>query len=339
MIRFIRNTDSHRASQRGFSLLELLISVTIGLLVLIGVSRLYISSASSERTNSALSDLSSNGRLALESLRREIIHAGYRGISEPTVSSSTSLVGSVTNDCGANFAVNLTQGLWGANNTNPFSGTCIPNANYSQGDVLVVRHAGLASADNNLSASLNLNTTTLYLRSSFSVGQVFLGTSANATALLGTITQLPWFDYPLNTTVFYVSPYTTSITESPQVPALYAVTLGAGPAMTNQLVASNVEDMELQYAVTGTNLQTQLYNADVLSTLSSPTATALTTTGSSWDQVKSVYVWLLMRASNPEPGYVNNTKYVLGDKTIDKSAAPDNYRRLVVSMVINVRNQ
>jgi len=91
--------------------------------------------------------------------------------------------------------------------------------------------------------------------------------------------------------------------------------------------------------VTGTNLQTQLYNADVLSTLSSPTATALTTTGSSWDQVKSVYVWLLMRASNPEPGYVNNTKYVLGDKTIDKSAAPDNYRRLVVSMVINVRNQ
>jgi type IV pilus assembly protein PilW len=324
----------------GFSLLELFISVTIGLLVLVGVARLYVTSASSERTNSALSDLSNNGRFALEALRREIIHAGYRGVTAPPVSTSLSLVGSITNECLASgFAANLTQGLWGSNNQNPFSGSCIPTANYSQGDVLVVRRAGLSNVDNNLSAVLNLTANTLYLRSSFSIGQIFLGTTANANTVKGLITQTPWLDYPLNTTVFYVSPYTTSATESPKVPALYAVTLGSGPAMTNQLVASNVETIHFQYAVTGTSTNTQLYNATTLSALSAPTATALTNTGSSWDQVKSVYVWLLLRASTPETGYTNNSTYVLGDLTIDKSASPDNYRRTVVSMVVNVRNQ
>ena len=326
--------------QAGFSLLELFISVTIGLLVLVGVARLYVTSATGERTNSALSDLSNNGRFALEALRREIIHASYRGVTAPPVSTSLSLVGAITNEClAAGFAANLTQGLWGSNNQNPFSGSCIPIANYSQGDVLVVRHAGLSSVDNNLSAALNLSANTLYLRSSFSIGQIFLGTTANANTVKGLITQTPWLDYPLNTTVFYVSPYTTSATESPKVPALYAVTLGAGPAMTNQLIASNVETIHFQYTVTGTSTNSRLYDATTLSALSTPTATALTNTGSAWDQVKSVYVWLLMRASNPETGYLNKTKYVLGDLTIDKSVSPDNYRRTVVSMVINVRNQ
>ena len=50
-------------------------------------------------------------------------------------------------------------------------------------------------------------------------------------------------------------------------------------------------------------------------------------------------MWLLLRASTPETGYTNNSTYVLGDLTIDKSASPDNYRRTVVSMVVNVRNQ
>ena len=57
--------------------------------------------------------------------------------------------------------------------------------------------------------------------------------------------------------------------------------------------------------------------------------------GTDWDAVKSVQIWLLMRASVTDSGYQNNNTYTLGTLNI---TANDGYRRLLLSTVVNLRN-
>ena len=63
---------------RGFTLVELMISMTLGLALLGGLMSMYFGSAKTDKTRTELSDIESNGRLALNSLRLIIEHAGYR---------------------------------------------------------------------------------------------------------------------------------------------------------------------------------------------------------------------------------------------------------------------
>ena len=308
-----------RSQERGFTLIELMVASTLALFMLIGVSQLYLSSLSSEKTTASASEITTNGRYAIEVLRRDLMHAGFRGLSwaPPTWPLSTSL-GTIA----GGFATNLRQGVWGANDTNPFAATCIPAANYSTGDVLVVRHVATTTA-----ASLNANE--LYFRSAYERGEVFLG--SQSTALATTFTQTPSFDYALETKVYYVSKFTDSSTETALVPALYRVTTAAGPAMSAQLVASNIEDMQIRYGRLTPDLNTRFYPASSIS----PTADATTTTPTDWDSVNSVRIWILARSTKPEPGYTNTSTYTLGDKTVTVN---DGYRREVFSAVAQLRN-
>ncbi len=314
-----------RRRQSGLTLPELMIASTIAMFMLIGVSELYLSSVGGEKTNTEATDILANGRYASEVLRRDLMHAAFRGVTwaEPTIPLTTTL-STITNECASGFVTNLRQGVWGSNDSNPFSATCIPAANYSTGDVLVVRRAASETV-----ATASLASTTIYLRSAYERGEIFQG-SQSAT-LATTFTQTPNFNYPLQVMVYYISPYTNSSTESPRVPALYRVLLGAGPAMTAELVAGNIEDMQIQYGRTTTDLNTQFYNANTVST----TATSTTTTPTEWDDVSVVRIWLLVRATNVEPGYKNTSTYTLGDKTVTVN---DSYRREVFSTVVQLRN-
>jgi type IV pilus assembly protein PilW len=258
-------------------------------------------------------------------LRRDLLHAGFRGVTWSAPSAISTTVGAITNECiGAGYATNLRQGIWGSNDNNPFSGTCIPAASYSTGDILVVRHAELATT-----ATASLGATTLYLRSSYERGEVFQGNQS--TALAATFTQTPNFNYALKVNTYYISPFTTSSTETPLVPALYRVVLGAGPAMTSELVASNIENMQVRYGRYTTDQNTQFYQASNVSA----TATATTTTSTEWDAVNSVRIWILVRSTRPEMGYSNTNTYQLGDVSVTVN---DGYRRELFSTVVQLRN-
>lgn len=309
-----------RAAAMGYSLVELMIASTIGLFLVGVVSAVFLASASSEKTNAAASEISTSGNYAMSLLRRELLLAGFQGITRATPSDITTTLGTITNEClGAGFATNLRQGVWGNNNANPFSATCIPAANYSTGDVLVVRHAAV-----DVTAAASRAANVLYFRSAYERGEVYKGTTVPAGQ-----SQTPFNDYVLETTVYYISPYTVSASELPKIPALYRVSLGAGPAMTAQLMASNIEDMQLQYARVTTDLNTRFYNADAISGLSTDALAG------EWDDVSAVQIWLLVRGTLPEPGYSNTNTYTLGDRTITVN---DGYRREVLSAVVQLRN-
>ena len=72
---------NHRGSQLGLSLIELMISITIGLILMVTVMQIFLSSKQSYRVNEANSRVQENGRYAIEALSRDIRMAGYLGCS------------------------------------------------------------------------------------------------------------------------------------------------------------------------------------------------------------------------------------------------------------------
>lgn len=68
-----------RSPVSGFSVVELLVALTLGLLLVAGMIQLFNTSKTTFRTNDALARVQENGRFALEILKRELREAGSHG--------------------------------------------------------------------------------------------------------------------------------------------------------------------------------------------------------------------------------------------------------------------
>lgn len=68
--------NSLNRTQKGFSLIELMIAMVIGLVLLGGVLGIFIATQQTNRTQDAMSSVQENGRLALEILARDIRESG-----------------------------------------------------------------------------------------------------------------------------------------------------------------------------------------------------------------------------------------------------------------------
>lgn len=72
-------TDSVTGSQRGFSLVELMVAITVGLILMTGVVQMFLSSKTVFSTQQGISRVQETGRLAMEFLAKDIREAGYMG--------------------------------------------------------------------------------------------------------------------------------------------------------------------------------------------------------------------------------------------------------------------
>lgn len=68
-----------REKQLGFSLIELMIAMILGLFIIGGVLGVFISSSQSYRSNDALSSVQESGRFALEMIAHDLRNVGYKG--------------------------------------------------------------------------------------------------------------------------------------------------------------------------------------------------------------------------------------------------------------------
>ena len=76
---FTSPSPSGLMRQRGFSLVELMISVTISLVILAGLSAMLVNVS---RTNAEMAKSNSqieNGRFAVQVLENDLVHAGFWG--------------------------------------------------------------------------------------------------------------------------------------------------------------------------------------------------------------------------------------------------------------------
>ena len=305
---------SVRRQQRGLSLIELMIAIAISLLLLSVVLRGFAATSATTRVNSVVSEYQTNGRFALETLKREVRHAALHPmVWDKEQFAPNATVKARNYGCGAGVSTDLASGMTAWNDTNPYSASCLAAGTdrvYARGDVLMLRRTALATA-----ALFDANAP--YIRVSYGAANLFLG-GETAVEL-----PVPFFDYRVVSDLYYVNDFTTSATESPKVPALYRLSLssGANPTMVPQLVASNVEQFQLQFgqvidAATGS---VRYFNADQVT---------------DWKSVHSARVWLLMRASERESGFSSGS-FQMGDTTYTPN---DNFRRVVLSTTVNLRN-
>jgi type IV pilus assembly protein PilW len=308
----------HRSltSQSGFSIIELMVAITVSLFIIGALVTVVLGGSSTARTRERASDLQTNGRYAMEQIKTDLVHAGYLGVSSlffPDQPITTNGI-AVTDACDTTTVGKLSERVWGANDANPFAATCIPAADYSVGDVLVIR--GLDPIPSVAPFSANR----VYYHSAYEGGEPFVGpTPPDFTT---SSKQPPYLDFEMKETVYYVSPYTNDPAENPQVPALYRLRLGAGPAMVPELVASGVENFQVRYGVFLTNSTAQYKSAAEMS-------------ADDWDLIQSLQIWLLLRSPLPDPDYVNNNTYAMGTQNINVN---DNFRRLLLSSVVELRN-
>ena len=74
-----RSGNSIMRRLAGFSLIELMVAITLGLLLTGGLIQLFTSTKVTFRTNDALARVQENGRFTLEVLKRELREAGTNG--------------------------------------------------------------------------------------------------------------------------------------------------------------------------------------------------------------------------------------------------------------------
>lgn len=105
----------------GFTLIELMIAMILGLVVIAGVTSVFLAGQQSFRTNNALSDVEDGSRIAFELLSRDIREAGLTGCD-----STSNRVANVLSNQGTD---------WWANWSNALHGYGGANSNGTDGDV------------------------------------------------------------------------------------------------------------------------------------------------------------------------------------------------------------
>lgn len=347
--------------ERGLSLVELMVALAIGSVLIAGAVYVYSQSRTSQRVSDTLARLQENGRFVLSIIEPDVQLAGYYGftnsaneiryIQDGNTASSipavkigldgeSDVVGG-PQDCGTNFAINVAASIEGSNDSYPFGVTCAAQGGGAQPetDTLTIRRAGRPPADG-IGAAVEGRTQLLVSRLSptnvfmFSDGK--LPPSPTPTADLVQVRDLVVRTY-------YVAQSSTD-PDQPGLPALRVKSL-VDNAFVDEELMRGVEDLQVQF---GYDTGSYDGNLDIDAGLDEDgngipdapngIATRYVDPGEvpNGFQVVAVRVWVLLRAEQPEVGYVDGKTYEYAGKTVGPKN--DNFRRVLMSRTIQLRN-
>lgn len=111
MNKTMHNTPSQRLSEQGFSLVELMVAITISFILMAGISKVFLGSKTSYNLQDGMGRLQENARFALDILHHSISMTAYSGTLSPLNNALDS-----TNSR-ENYSANTSLGFTTANNT------------------------------------------------------------------------------------------------------------------------------------------------------------------------------------------------------------------------------
>jgi len=314
----------------GFTLVELMIAMVLGVLLAGGVLSLFVSGVQSFRLDENVARMQDEARFAISELSRDLRMAGY--LAEPLIPAAITPVGGLAAgvDCGngqANWILSLTDAVTGETNTltsvDNATGaaanaaySCI-NAGEIVGDTDVVGIKRLAG-DAVPVASLQANT--IYVRSNGSQGVFYQ-------APLGIPFPLPLNDWEYRPQIYYIRNFTNVGGDG--IPSLCrkVMTFGAPTGMTTECIAQGIEDLQIEYGLdTDGSGSANRY-------LPNPTLTEL-------QQVVSARVFILARTLDADQSYKDNRTYSLSNANAYKPNDAFHRRLYTVTVPINnIRNR
>lgn len=295
-----RPIDPLRRRQRGGSLAELLVSLAISSLLLLGVFGSSQQLRQSSRAADHLHSLEEKARFALDLLRADIRYAGFWGLHADPEALRSAAGASVR--CGGaevrDWAFRFTDYVAAAES---WSLPCAPYRNLQrpETDVLEIRRASLATS--------GADSRRLQVHSSRLEGVVF--SAGSAPALEGE-TEIR----DLVVHAWYVSGHSSHRSGEP---SLRRKTLVSGGLLRDEEILSGVEDFQVRLAL-DTDRDGQ---ADRIADPVAPVPPGA--------RVVAVRFWLLLRHDSPEAGYADAKTYAYANRS--GQSFGDARRRLLVA--------
>jgi type IV pilus assembly protein PilW len=317
----------------GFSLVELLVAMLIGVIIVSGAFSLHSGTRKTQAVSEAQMDMVADARFAVEMISYDLRHAGmWGGTNKSSLIDCKSTDASCTStsagdtvpsslagvDCAVGWYYDLSLPVFATDNTsgNPYSATCIPaTEKYLAGtDVLEVRYA-----DSNVPAALLANQA--YVRSNFINGRIFVGSTA---PVIESYDSDPMTrNHELHAYAYYVSDYTDAAGDG--IPSLRRVALVNGPKLQNQILISGVSDLQVQFGedVNGDQAVDRYVDPDAVT---------------DWSAVYAAKIWLLMRSDKKQIGVDTKKSFSIAGAAAKTYGGKDDYRYFMVSSVVNLRN-
>ena len=324
-----------RRHMAGLSIVELLVSVTIGGILIFGATQIYVDSRNTYQVNESIVRLQENARFALSVLEPDIRNANYWGLSKggdmvegQARQSATSL--GIAASCGENYAHDLMTNIESSNNSYALDCSAFGATGAAEAaDTLTVRRvsAAAATADDD------------FIQICSTRQRAWIAASGESCPDIdGLLTNLS-----VNT--YYIS---QDSSQGIGIPSLRRKFLGSGPEFADAEILPGVEDMQVQFGI-----ETVAAGGQPTGTVERYVNQVTPEMHQDGTQIISVRVWLLLRADSEEQGFVNDSVYEYGDRSADNDttdnifaassqtfayAPNDRVRRLLVSRTINLRN-
>ncbi len=359
--------------QNGFSLIELMIAITLGLLIMIAMTSAYVQIASANRELAKTNEQIESGRIAVQLIGNDLVHAGYWGGFVPAFDdlTQTAIPGdaptAVPDPCLAYSVANWNTAYWSnligipvqAYDAASVCSSVMTNMQ-ANSDVLVVRHAATCVAG--ASGCEALTTNKLYFQPSYctSDAQPYLTGQYGAVTLNNhkrdctTVADMRKFI----SNIYYIRNYYT--TAGDNIPTLMSSSFDlAGGTLAHQaaqplipgIAAIRVELGVDSLSRTGAAVNyTQAVAWSDPSTMKIPTnrgdgapdgndvhcSTATTCTVAQLSNVVVVRIYVLAQSLQTTPGYTDTKTYALGGATL--GPFNDHYKRHVYATTVRLNN-
>ncbi len=342
-----------RRATRGFTLVELMIAMAIGVITVIAALQMLATTRDAYRVNERVARLQEQTRTAFAVIEPDMEMAGFYGFTHAAgtirlirggnasavvapalalrqfpmqpggaLPAAVSGLPSGAHSCGVNFAVDVSMPVQGSNNAFALGRSPASSCGAYQGraqagaDTLIARRVATQTA------VAEANRLQIYASRDRSHSAQYLFVDGNAP---GPIDD----DHEVHNVVIRAYYVARDSVGRRDVPALRVKSLtrsGAGLIFDEDEVMTGVEDLQVQFGVSaeGSGRASHYVNPD------SPELPGA--------QIVSVRVWLRVRADEAEPSFVDTRTYRYADVEFTPSGAERNVRRVLMSRTMTLRN-
>lgn len=334
-----RHRHRHRPGSRcvkGFSLIELMISLTIGLLITVAAFSAFMGASGASRMAEAQGRMNEDAQAALSILTQQLSMAGNNpdqpnrvDNSNPTLSSRRNPV-YLQSPPSSGFTLLPTTFELSAFSIRGCDGQFSNITTAGNLDALTCA-AGTSTSPDSIAVSYEADkfntvpTTGLLPLPTDCLGNALSTITATLRTVVGAGTANTDVTYAVADNRFYVG-------TSGSIPSLYCKGSGGKP----QALVENIEDMQFTYGATATMATVAGY-LTAEKVLSETIPTPLTA-AESWKKVLTVRICMLVRSASPVVSNAASAHYIKCDGTLE-TAPPDLRLRRAYSTTVVLRNR
>lgn len=315
----------------GFSLIEVMVSLVLGLFVLAMIVNVFINTKQNHAQNARVTETLESGRYALRQLATDLQAAGFFGgitdldklsidgvtLPDPALDCGLSSESAWAYDVQSYRSVQFKAASSGAEAAARHQ--CIDGSVFVNGtDVLAVKRV----FNQEITSEAALIDKNVYLRSDYDSACLWFRNGGSLPG--GSCPTADYVDWQYLTHIYYIRNF--AVTAGDGIPTLCRKTLSGAsgvPAMEDLCLAEGIEQFHVQFGIDTDK------DGVANQFISDPADDDLRT------KAVSARIFVLARAKREDPTFNNTKSYTLGDKVIDVN---DNFYRRVYSTTVQLRN-